>query len=103
MLQSYLLTSAQQNTPRQQKRFILHGLGGSGKSQVSVKFAQDNRNRYSTIIQSVLYSVNTNVSRFWGVFWVDATRPETAERSFGEIARLGWSKTELRGWKTLVV
>lgn len=29
-----------------QRRFVLYGLGGSGKTQVSLKFAQDNRERY---------------------------------------------------------
>jgi len=29
-----------------QTRFVLYGLGGSGKTQVSLKFAQDNRERY---------------------------------------------------------
>lgn len=29
-----------------QKRFILHGLGGSGKTQMALKFASDHRERY---------------------------------------------------------
>jgi hypothetical protein len=32
--------------PKMQRRFVLYGLGGSGKTQVSLKFAQDNRDRY---------------------------------------------------------
>jgi Cdc6-like AAA superfamily ATPase len=31
---------------KMQRRFVLYGLGGSGKTQVSLKFAQDNRERY---------------------------------------------------------
>lgn len=30
---------------RIQKRFVLHGLGGSGKTQICLKFAQDHRER----------------------------------------------------------
>ena len=29
-----------------QKRFIVYGMGGSGKTEFCCKFAQDNRNRY---------------------------------------------------------
>lgn len=32
-------------SPRQQRRFIIHGIGGSGKSQFCSKFAQDHRER----------------------------------------------------------
>lgn len=33
------------SSPKQQHRFVLHGLGGSGKTQVALKFAQDHRER----------------------------------------------------------
>src|SRR4051812_29802907 len=33
-----------------QRRFVLHGLGGSGKTQVALKFAQGSRERYSAIL-----------------------------------------------------
>lgn len=29
-----------------QKRFVVYGMGGSGKTEFCCKFAQDNRNRY---------------------------------------------------------
>jgi hypothetical protein len=51
-----------------QRRFIIHGLGGSGKTQFCCKFAQDNRDS------------------FWGVFWIDASSPERANQTFGDIA-----------------
>ncbi|KAL8808950.1 MAG: hypothetical protein Q9223_007971, partial [Gallowayella weberi] len=35
--------SGQTNIQRQQKRFVIHGLGGSGKTQVCLKFAEDHR------------------------------------------------------------
>ncbi|PGH02524.1 hypothetical protein AJ80_08835 [Polytolypa hystricis UAMH7299] len=55
----------------QQKRFVLYGLGGSGKSQFCLKFAWDNRDS------------------FWGVFWIDASSAETAEQAFSNLARIG--------------
>ncbi|KAL8780803.1 MAG: hypothetical protein Q9213_006304 [Squamulea squamosa] len=56
---------------RQQRRFIIHGIGGSGKTQFCSKFAQDHR------------------ERFWGVFWIDATSAETAKQSFAALGKLG--------------
>lgn len=54
-----------------QRRFIVYGLGGSGKTQFCCKFAQDNRNN------------------FWGIFCIDASSPQTAEHSFSKIAKIG--------------
>ncbi|KAF8544997.1 P-loop containing nucleoside triphosphate hydrolase protein, partial [Trichophaea hybrida] len=53
--------------------FVLYGLGGSGKTQICLKFCERFKARYVT---------------FWGVFWIDATSNETTEESFKEIARL---------------
>ncbi|KAK8208948.1 hypothetical protein M8818_003911 [Zalaria obscura] len=48
--------------------FVLLGIGGSGKSEVAVKFAEMHR------------------ESFWGVFWVDADTPQSAESGFEKIA-----------------
>jgi DNA replication protein DnaC len=32
-------------TSEAQQRYVLYGLGGSGKTQISLKFAEDNRDR----------------------------------------------------------
>ncbi|KAL2845384.1 tetratricopeptide repeat domain-containing protein [Aspergillus pseudodeflectus] len=52
-------------------RFVIHGLGGSGKTQFCCKFAQDNREHY------------------WAVFWINGSSNESAKHSFAEIARIG--------------
>ncbi|KXG49652.1 Tetratricopeptide-like helical [Penicillium griseofulvum] len=54
-----------------QKRFVIYGLGGSGKTQFCCKFAQDNR------------------EHFWGVFWIDGSSYENAKHSFAGIAKVG--------------
>ncbi|KAH7313318.1 tetratricopeptide repeat domain-containing protein [Stachybotrys elegans] len=60
-----------------QRRFIIHGLGGSGKTQFCCKFAQDNRDS------------------FWGVFWIDASTSERVKQTLGLIAETaGLEKTE---------
>ncbi|KAH0555801.1 hypothetical protein GP486_006255 [Trichoglossum hirsutum] len=53
-----------------QRRFVLYGLGGSGKTQACLKFAQDHR------------------ERFWAIFWIDASSQATAQQGFQEIARI---------------
>lgn len=49
---------------------MLHGYGGSGKSQVALKFAERFRDRY------------------WCVLWIDASSKRAAEKEFKEIARI---------------
>ena len=57
--------------PETQRRFVIYGLGGSGKTQFSCKFAQDHR------------------QSFWGVFWIDASSRESLLHSYNKIARIG--------------
>ncbi|TVY49381.1 Protein SERAC1 [Lachnellula occidentalis] len=54
---------------RDQQRFVLYGLGGSGKTQMCLKFVQDHRDK------------------FWGIFWIDASSNEMAEEGFMKIAQ----------------
>ncbi|EFY94038.2 hypothetical protein MAA_10501 [Metarhizium robertsii ARSEF 23] len=58
------------NGSTMQKRFILYGLGGSGKTQTCLKFAQEYR------------------ERFWGIFWIDASSRDTAHQGLLEVARI---------------
>ncbi|KAI9866891.1 MAG: hypothetical protein M1813_000833 [Trichoglossum hirsutum] len=64
--------------PSVQKRFVLYGLGGSGKTQVCLKFAQDYR------------------EKFWGIFWIDASSNESAEQGFLDIAHVCGIKADFR-------
>ncbi|KAN0067442.1 hypothetical protein V8E54_014532 [Elaphomyces granulatus] len=52
-----------------QKRFIVFGLGGSGKTQTCTVFAEAHR------------------ERFWGIFWIDASTPMTIQQGFRDIAQ----------------
>jgi len=45
-LQTYFFSSPRPDHEQQQNRFIVHGIGGSGKTQFCSKFASDNRDRY---------------------------------------------------------
>ncbi|KAL9077542.1 MAG: hypothetical protein Q9157_003344 [Trypethelium eluteriae] len=66
-----------------QKRFVIYGLGGSGKTQFCCKFAQDNR------------------QRFWGVFWIDGSSEIRAEQTFSWIAKTAGREPNDRAAKKL--
>ncbi|KAH8657048.1 hypothetical protein BGZ60DRAFT_416641 [Tricladium varicosporioides] len=69
-----------------QKRFVLYGLGGSGKTQICLKFAQDHKDRFT------------------GIFWIDASSKETAEEGFLQIAgvcRLEMRVDSVKKWLSL--
>lgn len=50
-----------------QRIVVVHGLGGSGKSQLVLNYIQEFRNEYS------------------GVFWINATRRDTVEQHYTQI------------------
>ncbi|MCJ1425649.1 hypothetical protein MMC29_003549, partial [Sticta canariensis] len=53
----------------QQRIFVIIGIGGTGKSEACLKFAEDHQNKY------------------WGVFWLDASSIATAEKGYIDIGR----------------
>ncbi|TVY71302.1 Protein SERAC1, partial [Lachnellula suecica] len=60
--------------PDKQKRFVITGMGGQGKSEICLKVASQMQ------------------KEFWGVFWVNVDKEATAESEFIAIAkRLGYS------------
>ncbi|KAE9372043.1 hypothetical protein N431DRAFT_482911 [Stipitochalara longipes BDJ] len=68
-------------TSKTQQRFVLHGLGGSGKTQIALKFAEDNRDR------------------FWGIFWIDASSEDTAQEGFLSLALACKQEKHLQSFK----
>ncbi|RYP45994.1 hypothetical protein DL768_007744 [Monosporascus sp. mg162] len=66
------------STYHDQKRFVLTGLGGQGKSEVCLKVADELR------------------EKFWGVFWIDVSGVSSAKAGFSTIAKmLGSKETEI--------
>ena len=53
-----------------QRRAVLYGLGGTGKTQIALKFAEDKRDRFDSI------------------FWIDASSTETVKQCFQDVALL---------------
>ncbi|KAL8719057.1 MAG: hypothetical protein Q9225_003891 [Loekoesia sp. 1 TL-2023] len=69
-LHARCLPSSKPNLQPQQKRYVIHGLGGSGKTQICLKFVEDHR------------------EEFWGIFWVDASSTESLERGYLQMAEV---------------
>ncbi|KAF2274187.1 FabD/lysophospholipase-like protein [Westerdykella ornata] len=72
------IQSALRNEPGtpKQKRLVITGIGGMGKSEVCLKIADAMR------------------EDFWGVFWVDVSSPSTAKNGFLAIAKALGSSAE---------
>src|SRR6195952_80673 len=54
-----------------QKRFVIYGLGGSGKTELALKYAEN------------------YMQQFWGVFLVDGSSRKAASGSYLNIAKIG--------------
>ncbi|KAH6672293.1 tetratricopeptide repeat domain-containing protein [Halenospora varia] len=81
-LKNDLETSSPLQRNHMQKRFVIYGLGGSGKTEFCCKFAQDNR------------------ESFWGVFFIDASSHEAANHTLSEIAKIGGVEPNERAAKS---
>ncbi|KAG8527342.1 uncharacterized protein KY384_007494 [Bacidia gigantensis] len=57
------------HTERRRREFLLHGMGGAGKSQLALKFAEDQHDDYEQ------------------VFWIDGTDKGTVEHGYRRIAQ----------------
>ncbi|KAI9775397.1 MAG: hypothetical protein M1839_001252 [Geoglossum umbratile] len=58
----------QANLPQRRRVFLLYGMGGAGKTQICLKFAEETSDL------------------FWKTFWIDATSSETIGQSLQDIA-----------------
>ncbi|KUJ19971.1 uncharacterized protein LY89DRAFT_705802 [Mollisia scopiformis] len=70
-LKNCLTTTPSEGPLCTQKRFVVFGLSGSGKTQFCCKFASENK------------------QSFWGVFWFDASSQGHAEQSFSNLSTIG--------------
>ncbi|KAL5312995.1 hypothetical protein ACEPPN_019421 [Leptodophora sp. 'Broadleaf-Isolate-01'] len=64
------LQSESISVSQKQRRFVITGLGGQGKSEICLQVA------------------SLMKQKFWGVFWVDVDKSSTAERDFIAAAKL---------------
>ena len=70
-----------------QKRFILYGLGGSGKTQICTRFAEVHRDMLVVqCSQSSAVRLTLDL-RFWGIFWIDASTSMTIQQGFRDIGQ----------------
>jgi hypothetical protein len=72
--------------------FVLHGLGGIGKSQIVLKFIQRCQIRTNPryvvygVVSISIFTLNSHLQRFSDVFFIDATSTETIETDLRNIA-----------------
>ncbi|KAI9790079.1 MAG: hypothetical protein M1816_005549 [Peltula sp. TS41687] len=64
------LAARKPSEEQDQRRYVLFGLGGSGKTQICLKYIERYRERY------------------WGIFWIDASTGASIQQSFTQIAHL---------------
>ncbi|THX97796.1 TPR-like protein [Aureobasidium pullulans] len=58
---------------------VFQGIGGSGKSEMAIRFAEENK------------------QSFWGIFWIDVSSQVMAEQSFADLAQaVGLSNTTVQ-------
>ena len=57
------------NEANQHRIYVILGMGGAGKTQFCLRYAEDNKSRY------------------WGIFWIDASSEENAENDFASIGQ----------------
>ncbi|KAI1310866.1 tetratricopeptide repeat domain-containing protein [Xylaria venustula] len=94
-LKDIFIQSAGNTSSKSQRRFVIHGLSGSGKTQFCCKFAEDTRHN------------------FWGVFCIDGSSVQSMKKSLGDVAKLAgrdpnsnaaidWLSTVEKPWLLLI-
>ncbi|KAI0399143.1 hypothetical protein F4802DRAFT_603270 [Xylaria palmicola] len=92
---SKLVAAFADSCSSRQKRLVIYGLGGSGKTELAVKYALD------------------HLQDYWGVFFIDGSSQENASGSYLEIAKLGgvepnakaaknWLATRVMPWLLII-
>jgi hypothetical protein len=96
-------------TGGQQHIFLLHGLGGAGKTQIGLKFVQNTSSLYVHVSLGIVISGLTRSFSFSDMFLIDASTMETIATGLKNIAiqkkagdswqqALRWLGNERDGW-----
>ncbi|KAE8440751.1 hypothetical protein EG329_006610 [Mollisiaceae sp. DMI_Dod_QoI] len=106
-IEEALLRPKRHSNPAAQRRFIIYGIGGSGKTEICRKFAQDNKDLsvFCLLLVQILWANNLWQIRYCAVFTIMAKSKESASDSFaniGKITGLSTAATEEQGkeWLT---
>ncbi|TVY40129.1 Nephrocystin [Lachnellula subtilissima] len=82
ILHNALFSTDPAKSPNKQRRFVVYGMGGCGKTQLCSKFARENQKQFQSSSEQPDY-------RYWAVFTIHAASIETAKDSFAKIGKLG--------------
>jgi tetratricopeptide (TPR) repeat protein len=77
-----------------QKRLVITGIGGIGKSEVCLQVADLMRNEYVVTSLCCISARLLTTNSFWGVFWVDVSSPSIAKNGFLAVAKTFGSSAE---------
>ncbi|PVH68023.1 TPR-like protein [Cadophora sp. DSE1049] len=92
-IQAIILRSDTTASHSQQRRFVITGLGGQGKSEMCLQVANLMKDEY-ILFKALFIKISADGHSFWGIFWVDVDKPSTAERDFTAVAKLLGHVTE---------
>jgi tetratricopeptide (TPR) repeat protein len=71
----------------EQRRFVLFGMGGSGKTQICLQYVYTHRDRYIDAYPLICsYILADTIDRYWGVFWIDASSHDSILLSIKQMA-----------------
>jgi tetratricopeptide (TPR) repeat protein len=78
----------------EQKRLVITGIGGIGKSEVCLKVADLMRDECVAPSLCYVSACSLTANSFWGIFWVDVGSRSTAKNGFLAIAKALGSSAE---------
>jgi Mrp family chromosome partitioning ATPase len=84
-LDSIVRDAVENPLDRTQCRIVISGVGGQGKSEICLQLAHRLQQMWVTLV--IVRDLLIEVSRFWGVFWIDVSTTDLAERSFLDVAQ----------------
>jgi hypothetical protein len=86
-LENYFTGSVTSLELRKQRRFVLYGLGGAGKTQIVLKFLEQAADRCVTFVSEFIQQSYDPGTRFTKVFFVTASSEQILRSAFENIAR----------------
>jgi NB-ARC domain len=86
-LEGYFFPDQTSIAEKEQRIFVLYGLGGAGKTQIALTFIKKFDQWWGRLPRSVIFGLTCFMYSFWNVYDVDASSERTMDSGFEAIAR----------------